>query len=67
MGILQEATFRVSEEICLLAETMIDDISAMPHGFEIPFSIIIMGLVIDEDEVPLTKGAWVDVGFVMGL
>ena len=26
-----------------------------------------MGLVIDEEEVPLMKGTWVDVGVIMGL
>ena len=44
-----------------------DDIRAIPHGFELPFLSLIMGLIIDEDKVPLTKGAWEDVGFIMGL
>ena len=67
MGILQEVTVRVSKEIFHLAKTSMDDIRAIPHGFELPFSSLIVGLVIDEDKVPLTKGASVDMGVIMGL
>ena len=44
-----------------------DEIRAIPHGFKLPFFILIVGLVIDEDKVPLAKGAWVDVGVIMEL
>ena len=64
MGILQEATIRVSKEICPLVKTSMDDIRAIPHGFKLPFSSFIMGLVINKEEVPLMKGAWVDVGVI---
>ena len=66
-GVLQEVTVRFREEICPLVKTSMDDIRAIPHGFELPFASLIMGLVIDEDEVPLTKGVWVDVEVIMGL
>ena len=66
-GILQEVTVRVSKEIFPLAETSMDDIRAIPHGFKLPFSSLIMGLIIEEEKVPLVKGAWVDVGVIMGL
>ena len=65
VGILQEATFEFSEEVCPLCETTMDGIRALPYGFEIPLFRHFMGLIIDEDEVPLIKGAWVDVGFIM--
>ena len=66
-GILQEVNIRVSKEIFSLSETSMDDIRSIPHEFELPFSSLITGLVINEDEVPFTKVAWVDVGVIMGL
>ena len=65
--ILQEATDEFGEEVCPLAETSMDDIRAIPHGFKLPFSTVMMGLVIYKDKVPLTKGVWVEMGFIMGL
>ena len=50
--ILQEATIRVSKEICPLVKTSMDDIRAIPHGFELPFASLIMGLVVNKDKVP---------------
>ena len=61
VGILQEVTVGVSKEVFPLFETLMDDIRAIPHGFKLSFSSLIMGLVINEDQVPLTKGTWVDV------
>ena len=58
---IQEATARVSDEICPLAETSMDDIRAIPHGFKLSFSSLIMVLVVNENQVPLAKGTWVDV------
>ena len=58
-------TIKVNEEVFPLAETSMDDIRAIPHGFKLPFSSLIMGLVIYEDKVPLTKGAQVDIGVIM--
>ena len=56
-GILQEATVIVTKDICLLAETSIDDKRAIPHGFELPFSSIIMGLgVMSPGDINGTKG-----------
>ena len=55
-GILQEEIFIVSNDICPLIDTSMDDIRAIPHGFKLPFSSLIMGLVVNEDEVPLAKG-----------
>ena len=51
--ILQEVIVIVSKDISPLVETWMDDIMAIPHGFKLPFSSIIMGLVIYEDKVPL--------------
>ena len=65
--ILQEAVVRVGEEVLPLAETSMDDIRAIPHGFKLPFSSLIMDLVIDDNKVPLVKTVWVDVGVIMGL
>ena len=67
VGILQEATFIFSEELCPLSKKIMEDITSMPHGFKLPFSILIMGLFVDEDKTPLIKCVWVDVGFIMGL
>ena len=67
VGILQEVTIKVRKEICPLDEASMDDIRVIPHGFELPFSTLIMGFVIDEDKVPIAKGGWVDVGIIMGL
>ena len=44
-----------------------DEVRAIENGFKLPFSSLIMGLVINEDKAPLTKGVWVDVGVIMGL
>ena len=63
----EDETIGVSEEVCPLTKTSMDDIRALPHGFKIPFSNLIMGLVIDNDEPPLVKGTWVDMGVIMGL
>ena len=54
--ILREVTVGVIEEIFPLAQTSMEDIRAIPHGFKLPFSSLIMGLVIDEDEVSLAQG-----------
>ena len=48
-GILQEVIIKVSEDIFPLDETSVDDIRAIPHGFELPFPNIIIGLVVNED------------------
>ena len=60
-------TFRVREEVCSFADTMMDDERAMPHGFKIPFFGVIMRLIIGENEAPLVKSAWVDEGVIRGL
>ena len=57
----------VSKEICPLTEIPMDDVRAMPHGFDLPFSSIIIGLIVDKDEVPLVKYVWVEVGVIMVL
>ena len=67
VGILQEAMVKVNKETFPLAEESMDDIRAIPHGFKLPFYSLIMGLVINEDEAPLAKGAWVDMGVIMGI
>ena len=67
VGILQEVTFGVSKEVFPLVETTTNEIMAPPHGFKIPFSSLITALVVDKDKVPLVKGVWVDVRFIMGL
>ena len=59
--------FPFGKEIFPFAETSMDDIRAIPHGFKILFSSLVVGLVINDDKVPLAKVAWVDVGFIMGL
>ena len=66
-GILKEATIGVNEEICPLSKTSMDDIRAIPHGFKLPFSSLIMDLVVNDDKAPLAKGVWVDMGFIMVL
>ena len=45
---------------------MVDEVRAITHGFELQFYSLIMGLVMDEHEAPLTKGLWVDMGVIMG-
>ena len=49
VGILQGMTLRVSEYICPLVETLMDDIRSIPHGFKLFFLNIIIGLVVDKD------------------
>ena len=67
MGILQEATFIVINHIFPLSMTSMDDIRAIPHGLKLPFSILIKGFIVNEYMVPLTKGAWVNMGVIMAL
>ena len=50
-----------------LFDKMMDDIRDIPHGFKLSFSIIIMGLILNGDEIPLLKFVWVDMGVIMGL
>ena len=66
-GILQEETIEVSKDMCPLSKTSMDDIRAIQHGFKLPFSNFIMGLVIEKDEFPLVKGMGVDMAVIMGL
>ena len=44
-----------------------DDIRAISHGLELSCPSHIISYVIDEDEAPLVKVVWVDVGVIMGL
>ena len=47
--ILKEVAVRVSKDICPLVGAAVDDIWAIPHGFELPFSQLIIGLVVNKD------------------
>ena len=47
VGIVEEVTVIVYKDICPLVETSMDDIRDIPHGLELPFSSLIMGLVIE--------------------
>ena len=66
-GILQEVVVGVSKDICPLVEVVMDDVWDVLHGSKLPFPYLIIGLIIDEDKVSLTKGARVDMGVKMGL
>ena len=65
VGILQEVVVGVHKDICPLSEVVMDDIWAIPHGFKLPFSQLIIGLVINEDQITFVKGARVDLGVKM--
>ena len=61
-GILQEVAIWVTKDIFPLTKAAMDDISVVPHGFKLPFSQLIVGLVINEDQIAFTKGVRVDMG-----
>ena len=64
-GILQELVVGVIKNIFLLAKAMVEDIWVIPHGFKIPFSQLIIGLVVNEDQISFAKDARVDMGVKM--
>ena len=65
VGILQEVSIRVSKNICALSKVAVDDMWVIPHGFQLPFSHLIIGLVINEDKISLTEGERVNMGVKM--
>ena len=67
MRILQEVAIRVRKDEFSLSKTSMDNISSIPHDIKLPFSYLIIGLIIDEDKISLAKGARVDMGVKMGL
>ena len=63
--ILQEVAIQVNKNICPLVEVVLGDIWTVPHGLEIPFSQLIIGLVVNKDQIAFTKGVRVDMGVKM--
>ena len=64
-GIIQEVLVRVSKDICSLVEEAVYDIWVVPHIFKIPFSQLIIGLVVNEDHISFAKGERVGMGVTM--
>ena len=63
--ILQEVAIGVSKNVCPLAKEVENYIWVIPHGFELTFSQLIIGLVVNKDHVTFVKGARVDMGVKM--
>ena len=61
-GILQEVAIGVINIIWPLTKEAMDDIWVVPHGIKLPFPYIIIGLVVNEDEISFTKCVRVNVG-----
>ena len=64
-GVLQEISIRVSNDVYPLAEVVENDVWDVPHGFELTFSQLIIGLVINKDHTTFDKGTRVDMGVKM--
>ena len=62
---IQEVVIQLSEDLCPLDEASMEDIWVVPHRFKLPFSQLIIGLIINEDQIAFAKGAMVDMGFKM--
>ena len=55
-GILQKLSIRVNKNVCPLAKAVVNGIWVIPHRFKLPFSQVIVGLVIHEDHITFAKG-----------
>ena len=49
VGNLKEGTIRFGKEVFPLVHTLMDYIREIPHGFKLPFLVLILGLVVNED------------------
>ena len=66
-GILQEAAIRVGKNTCPLFEAVVDDIWAVIHLFKLPFPQLIIGFVVNKDQIAFAKGVRVDMEVKMRL